>query len=245
MPPRKPCASTARATRSTQRKTRAELDIKSEERDSPDPIGSTPVPGPSHSSDLGDIFASSSRARTRLSHRSSPASSIHAPSSESRPGREAGTKAKTRLRSGRRSKGLKEVAVLGEGDLIVPSDEDEYEEWVEGKRGESSKMAQERWERERDPIRSHGQSRGMDAEVSLVNGSGMGFETDASGGRAIARSKRIAGLCTPLLTAQSSGSSSITTAGVTTRKWRHVGLYIIDRSYVTTEQCRRPILDIG
>jgi len=43
--------------------------------------------------------------------------------------------------------------VLGEGDLVVPSDEEEYEAWIEEnsrddgdeKRGESSKMAQERY----------------------------------------------------------------------------------------------------
>jgi hypothetical protein len=42
---------------------------------------------------------------------------------------------------------------LGEGDLVVPSDEEEYEAWVDEKsrengdekRGESSKMAQERY----------------------------------------------------------------------------------------------------
>jgi hypothetical protein len=47
--------------------------------------------------------------------------------------------------------------VLGEEDLVVPSDEEEYEVWVEGKVGESSKMAQERYERES----SVGQPRGM------------------------------------------------------------------------------------
>jgi hypothetical protein len=128
------------------------------------------------------------------------------------------------------------VAVLGEGDLIVPSDEEEYDEWVEAKRGESSKMAQERWERERDPTRPHGQSRSMDAEVSRTSGLGVRFETNASGGRIIASSKRIAGLCTPVLTAESSGSSSITTAGVTARKRRHVGLYIVYCTDVTAEQ---------
>ena len=42
---------------------------------------------------------------------------------------------------------------MGEQDLVVPSDEEEYEAWIEeksknereGKHGESSKMAQERY----------------------------------------------------------------------------------------------------
>jgi hypothetical protein len=54
--------------------------------------------------------------------------------------------------------------ILGDGELVVPSDEEEYEAWIVEKRqakgrgkgiggdsnGESSKMAQERWAKQRD-----------------------------------------------------------------------------------------------
>jgi hypothetical protein len=50
------------------------------------------------------------------------------------------------LRSGRRSRGYVPVR-LGSQDLVVPSDEEEFEIWAEGK-GESSRMAQARYERE-------------------------------------------------------------------------------------------------
>jgi hypothetical protein len=56
--------------------------------------------------------------------------------------------------------------ILGDGELVVPSDEEEYEAWIVEKRqakgqgkgigangnsnGESSKMAQERWAKQQD-----------------------------------------------------------------------------------------------
>lgn len=122
--------------RSTQR---VKLEISPDHSSaSPDPIALTPAPR---------------LRRTRASESSPP--STQAPSSELRTG--SGTR-KTRLRSGRRSKGVAIEDVLGEGDLVVPSDEDEYEAWVDEKskdqdqdrasgngKAESSKMAQERY----------------------------------------------------------------------------------------------------
>jgi len=122
--------------RSTQRVGVA-IGPKSEEGSaSPDPIALTPAP--------------TARLRRTRASDSSPAPSTQAPSSEIRTGSGA---RKTRLRSGRRSKGHAVEEVLGEGDLVVPSDEEEFEAWVDekskdignGKRGESSKMAQERY----------------------------------------------------------------------------------------------------
>ena len=122
--------------RSTQR-VKVEISPLSEDGSaSPDPIALTPAP--------------TARLRRSRASESSPAPSIQAPSSELRTGSGA---RKTRLRSGRRSKGHAVEEVLGEGDLVVPSDEEEYEAWIDeksrdhgdGKRGESSKMAQERY----------------------------------------------------------------------------------------------------
>jgi hypothetical protein len=142
MPPRN-TRGPVRATQSTRSRVKVEQQSDGE---SPDPIGSTPVP-----SETGSGTRS---RRLRSAIDSSPApSSTQAPSSEARQGRK---EPKSRLRSGRRSKGYTGV-VLGEEDLVVPSDEEEYEVWVEGKVGESSKMAQERYERES----SVGQRRGL------------------------------------------------------------------------------------
>jgi len=122
--------------RSTQR-VKVEISRQSEEGSaSPDPIALTPAP--------------TARLRRTRASESSPAPSTQAPSSEIRTGSGA---RKTRLRSGRRTKGQAVEEVLGEGDLVVPSDEEEYEAWVDdksrdignGKKGESSKMAQERY----------------------------------------------------------------------------------------------------
>jgi hypothetical protein len=107
---------------------------------SPDPLALTPAP-----TSRSRPMRSTRSVRSPSSANSSPApTSTQAPSSEIR----AGKSKTTRLRSGRRSKGFTvDVNVLGEGDLVVPSDEEEYEAWIEGKKGESSKMAQERWAR--------------------------------------------------------------------------------------------------
>ena len=122
--------------RSTQR-VKLEIGPQSEDGSaSPDPIALTPAP--------------TTRPRRTRASESSPAPSIQAPSSELRTGSGA---RKSRLRSGRRSKGHAVDEVLGEGDLVVPSDEEEYEAWIDEKsrddgdekRGESSKMAQERY----------------------------------------------------------------------------------------------------
>ena len=125
-------------SRSTQRvKSEVSSQLEIEQEGSPDPIALTPAP-------------TSRPRRTRASESSPAPSSTQAPSSELRTGSGA---RRTRLRSGRRSKGYQVEDVLGDQDLVVPSDEEEYEVWVdqklknerEGKQGESSKMAQERY----------------------------------------------------------------------------------------------------
>ena len=120
-------------------------------RSRPPAVASTPTQRPRRSLRM----APSDRDRRRLgssptasmSHRSSsavPPTSTQVPSSETRaqPGSKTTT---TRLRSGRPSRPIKPI-LLGDEDLVVPSDEEEYEAWIKGKkRGESSRMAQERY----------------------------------------------------------------------------------------------------
>ena len=117
-----------------------------EESGSPDPIALTPAPA---------TQARALRSRASKGETSSPApSSTQAPSSELRGRNGNGSGTTTRLRSGRRSKGfVVDAEILGDGELVVPSDEEEYEAWIDeksrddgdDKRGESSKMAQERY----------------------------------------------------------------------------------------------------
>jgi hypothetical protein len=124
----------------TEKSTLLQAEAEGELSASPDPIALTPAP-----------TARPQRTRARASESSPAPSSTQAPSSELRTG--SGGR-KTRLRSGRRSKGLAVTEdVLGDEDLVVPSDEEEFEVWLEEKekgerddrKGESSKMAQDRW----------------------------------------------------------------------------------------------------
>lgn len=128
------------------------------DEESPDPIALTPFPR--------------TRRRTRLltsptaSHSSARSSSIPLPTSTQAQAQAAarssspalGKLPTSRLRSGRRSKGYVPIE-LGSQDLVVPSDEEEFELWAEGKKGESSRMAQERYERQRS--RSHSIEHGV------------------------------------------------------------------------------------
>jgi len=161
MPPRR-----TRALRSTQGTRQVKADELSpprsaEESGSPDPIALTPAPA---------TQARALRSRATKGETSSPApSSTQAPSSKLRGRNGNGSGTKTRLRSGRRSKGfVVDADILGDGELVVPSDEEEYEAWIVEKRekskgkgvsnggnGESSKMAQERWARQQDRQRLH------------------------------------------------------------------------------------------
>lgn len=108
--------------------------------ESPDPIALTPLPTQRR---ITRQYASSPSA----SHASGLSSPGQLPLSTQRLSSEIGQFPKTRLRSGRptgrRSGGFAPL-LLGDDDLVVPSDEDEFEAWAEGNRGESSRMAQER-----------------------------------------------------------------------------------------------------
>jgi hypothetical protein len=156
MPPRRTRAP-VRSTQST-RRVKADESSPVPSTGSPDPIALTPAPTQSRAL----------RSRASKGETSSPApSSTQAPSSELRARNSNGSGTKTRLRSGRRSKGfVVDADILGDGELVVPSDEEEYEAWIVEKRqakgqgkgigangnsnGESSKMAQERWAKQRD-----------------------------------------------------------------------------------------------
>jgi hypothetical protein len=125
-----------------------------------DPLAMTPLPLPTRSRRHPNIQTSPS-----ISHTSTPSigSSRTGPRSTTRAGRAA--KPKTKLRSGKRLK-VKEDTFLREGDLIPPSDDEEYERWVELAHLRPSRLAQGIRELP-DDIGGGGHA-GMEAESSTM-----------------------------------------------------------------------------
>lgn len=151
MASRRRTTGSVRVTRGTQR-------FRDEE--SPDPIALTPTQRRTNRTLATSPTTSHTSARSASISGDIPSSdlgAVHSPIL---------TTTTTRLRSGRRSKGFVPVN-LGDGDLVVPSDEDEFEVWAETKRGESSKMAQMRYERQASTTRNQIVSLGLDVPVNV------------------------------------------------------------------------------